>query len=323
MSTNSVIEWLTAFNASFIRMNSEDEFGFHLDLCNQHQKILILCNNIEVNLDNIGAVWFRRGWLNIHTSSVNARKLSKSFAPYIDRHLKEERDAIINFVFWSLQQKPHIGFPHQYDVNKLSVLSLAKLCGLNIPNTIVTNSPQEIDLIRESKQQSITKCIQNNLIARVSGNEFMLNSTCLVDNDFNEPSNLQPYYSLFQHCITKKYELRIFFIFDKYFPAAIFPWREEENIDGRCLERIDDSGLKTKRVCPVDLPSSILQKLKRLMSQLGFQSGSIDMIVTPKNEYVFLEVNPVGQFDYISKRCNFFLEREIASTLIEIHDEKK
>lgn len=46
------------------------------------------------------------------------------------------------------------------------------------------------------------------------------------------------------------------------------------------------------------------------------------MIVTPDDEYVFLEVNPVGQYDYVGKRCNYQLDKEIALTLIKMNNDK-
>ena len=48
------------------------------------------------------------------------------------------------------------------------------------------------------------------------------------------------------------------------------------------------------------------------MSCLGLDSGSIDMVVTKEGDFVFLEVNPVGQFNQVSKPCNYFLEKEIS-----------
>jgi D-alanine-D-alanine ligase-like ATP-grasp enzyme len=51
------------------------------------------------------------------------------------------------------------------------------------------------------------------------------------------------------------------------------------------------------------------------MNKLDLNCGSIDMIVTPKNEYVFLEVNPVGQFGMVSYPCNYNLEKKIAEYL--------
>jgi D-alanine-D-alanine ligase-like ATP-grasp enzyme len=56
------------------------------------------------------------------------------------------------------------------------------------------------------------------------------------------------------------------------------------------------------------------------MSSIGLRSGSIDMILTPSGEYVFLEVNPVGQFKQVSYPCNFKLEKRIAETLIHQHE---
>ena len=51
------------------------------------------------------------------------------------------------------------------------------------------------------------------------------------------------------------------------------------------------------------------------MDLLNLDCGSIDMILTPKNEYVFLEVNPIGQFGMTSYPCNFQLEKRIAEIL--------
>ena len=39
------------------------------------------------------------------------------------------------------------------------------------------------------------------------------------------------------------------------------------------------------------------------------------MIVTPEREYVFLEVNPAGNIEMVSKNCNYPIEQEIANFL--------
>jgi len=46
------------------------------------------------------------------------------------------------------------------------------------------------------------------------------------------------------------------------------------------------------------------------------RSGSIDMILTPEDEYVFLEVNPVGQFQWVAEHCNYPINQKIAEYLI-------
>ncbi len=41
----------------------------------------------------------------------------------------------------------------------------------------------------------------------------------------------------------------------------------------------------------------------------------MDFIVTPKYDFIFLEANPDGQFDFLSGPCNYFIENEIANYL--------
>jgi D-alanine-D-alanine ligase-like ATP-grasp enzyme len=60
------------------------------------------------------------------------------------------------------------------------------------------------------------------------------------------------------------------------------------------------------------LPTGIVKKIQKFAQFSGIKCGSIDMIVTPNDEYYFLEVNSVGQFQWLSKGCNYFIERHIA-----------
>ena len=60
----------------------------------------------------------------------------------------------------------------------------------------------------------------------------------------------------------------------------------------------------TRRV-PYKLPKKFEDKLREFMKLAYLNTGSIDIIRNEKNEYVFLEVNPVGQFGMVSKPCNY------------------
>ena len=76
---------------------------------------------------------------------------------------------------------------------------------------------------------------------------------------------------------------------------------------------------KPNRKMRYALPKEIENKIGKLMDSLNLNCGSIDIIYTTKKEYVFLEVNPVGQFGMVSTPCNYALEKQIAKTLI-YHD---
>ena len=52
------------------------------------------------------------------------------------------------------------------------------------------------------------------------------------------------------------------------------------------------------------------------MVKLNYRSGSIDMVYTKDKAYVFLEINPVGQFAQVSEPCNYYLEDWVAKHLM-------
>ena len=320
-STSNVIEWLVSFNAKFIRINTEDEVDVLLKINNQQESIFLNCNGEIINIENIGAVWFRRGWISIPVASPEMEEVSEEIYAKIIQHLRDERDAIISFIFDQLKRKPHINLPSSYDVNKLSVLMAAKRHGLLIPDSMVTKDSGIINNLNSFKDGYITKCITNGISIIIRENYMSFPSTFSVDDE-NVITNVSKYYySLFQTNIPKKYELRIFFLFDKYYPAAIIP-ENNDGVDGRILDVQTDKGLVVKRIMPIDIPNEIVCKLQLLMKELVLESGSIDMIVTPDDKYVFLEVNPVGQFDYVGKRCNYQLDKEIALTLLRMNNDK-
>ncbi|NJO92369.1 MAG: hypothetical protein HC831_27910 [Chloroflexia bacterium] len=67
---------------------------------------------------------------------------------------------------------------------------------------------------------------------------------------------------------------------------------------------------------PYKLPDEIKNKLIALMNEIELDTGSIDMIVDKKGKYIFLEVNPNGQYGLVSDTCNYYLEKEIADYLM-------
>ena len=97
----------------------------------------------------------------------------------------------------------------------------------------------------------------------------------------------------------------------KVYSSAIFSQRNEKTrIDFRNYDNIEPN-----RVCPFQIPMEIEKKIVEFMDYFKLKSCSLDIIVTNKNEYIFLEVNHVGQFDQVSRPCNYYIERDIVKYL--------
>ncbi len=87
---------------------------------------------------------------------------------------------------------------------------------------------------------------------------------------------------------------------------------EESSLDFR---EVDVNGNHPNRMVPFTLPGDVASKIRKLMKNLRLESGSLDFIVTPDDEYYFFEVNPVGQFDFLNEICNYHIEKFIAKSI--------
>lgn len=52
---------------------------------------------------------------------------------------------------------------------------------------------------------------------------------------------------------------------------------------------------------PFELPEEVAKRIRLFMQKMGLVFGAFDVIVTPDDEYVFLEVNEQGQFLWIEE----------------------
>ena len=73
---------------------------------------------------------------------------------------------------------------------------------------------------------------------------------------------------------------------------------------------------KPNRTVPYELPEGLRSKIAILMSRLGLDTGSLDLIRAADGRYIFLEVHSIGQFRMVSRPCNYNLEKKVAERLI-------
>src|SRR4029077_20858467 len=108
------------------------------------------------------------------------------------------------------------------------------------------------------------------------------------------------------------YELRVFYLAGECHAMAIFSQNDPETrADFRRYNR-----LRPNRMVPLRLSSETAARIRRLMDDLGLETGSLDLLQTPDGREVFLEINPVGQFGMVSAPCNYHLEKKVAELLI-------
>ncbi|WGH74745.1 grasp-with-spasm system ATP-grasp peptide maturase [Tenacibaculum tangerinum] len=303
-STIDVIRWLYHLKEDFILLNTT-EFINSITVNINTSEVLITTKDVTVNFNEVTSVWYRRGNFTLYDSI----ELKDFVGHKITKFFNEEKKALFEYLHFLLNQKPSINNYNVKKVNKLIVLTIAKQLGLCIPETRITN--QKNILEEELKDKSlITKPINNPI--NLYGDTYWLPTyTTSIDIKKTDLFNDCFGISLFQENIKKILEIRSYFLDGEFYSMAIFSQLDEQTkTDFRCY-----NNQKPNRTIPFNLPSDIEIKLKTLAEKLNLTSCSFDLIYTPYKQYVFLEVNPIGQFGMVSYPCNYYLEEKIAHKL--------
>ncbi len=299
--TDLVISWISSVKEKFVRVNESDKVELikisinNKRGCDVEMQITnIYEEKCNVRLSDIKSFWYRRGFFNIDFSANT--ELHHEVLKYIER----SKTTVVDFINNLLSEKFHVNKHEDVKLNKLVVLNVAQKLGLNIPDSIIGKYPQISKL-----SGFITK--EYNQVPLVINNRFLPSLTKDVNlNSFKFN------HSLCQRKIGKRFEIRSFYIHGDFYSMAIFSQRN----DNTKTDFRNDDYEKPNRNVRFVLPQYLKEKLKALMRNLDLNSGSIDLIYSDK-EFVFLEVNPVGQWHFLSKPCNYNLEKIIAKSLIE------
>jgi glutathione synthase/RimK-type ligase-like ATP-grasp enzyme len=196
--------------------------------------------------------------------------------------------------------------------NKLNQLLVAVDCGLKIPSSIICNKKDSLRNFIAKYEKVIFKPLTYHYEELNEDHYIESSGTCLLKSSDFQKYESYFFPTLFQEYIEKKYEVRVFVWQENIFAMAIFSQNNKKTkIDFRNYDY-----KKPNRRVPYALPPDILERIKRLMTKLDLTTGSIDLICNQYDEYIFLEVNPSGQFGMISEPCNFYIERFIAKKLI-------
>lgn len=299
-STYSVTEYLIYMNIKYFIINTDDI----VDIKFKGVDILFEIKNTKIKFSEIKSVWYRRGFINIKNFNFNNIKP-------IDDLLNVEMSKLIQFVYFKLESLNHLNKITNSDVNKLIVNDIARNLNIDTTDDYIISSKEDLkEIARGDENNFVTKVISGYCIQEFDGFSIY-NFTKKINIRENDSDIFFP--SLVQNYINKKYELRIFYLDSVYYAMAIMSQNDKQTtIDFR-----NYNDIKPNRNVPFKLPNEVEIKLDKLMKELDLNSGSIDMIVTPENKYVFLEVNPIGQFGMTSYPCNFNLEKKIANFLIK------
>lgn len=301
--TDPVIDWLLYYNVKFIKLTQQDLYDgskVKLDIKNNQ----FIYNGIDL-VKEINCVYYRRFEDNLNLNLRKGYPLNQ-----VSFELKYELRDLIKYIYHILKNKVWFPSPYKVGIDKLTALDIAKSCGLQVPNTIVTNSKDDIVDFINNNPHSIIKPIRFSGYYEDGEYTYNVYTNSISLDDIEKWDCQQFFLTLIQEKIEKDFEIRTFYLDGEIYASAIF-------IDDKGYDDIKRSfNSKSIKWLPFKYPNEIEEKIKNFMEKVCLNTGSIDMMKTRAGEFIFIEVNPVGQFIAPSDRCNYYLEQKIAKWLV-------
>lgn len=306
-----IIPKLTERHIPFIRFNTEDfplksRLTILFDNQGQHQENLLVPNNLEIKGENITSVWYRR---------PAPFEFPPEFSVAVRIFAEEESRETIRGL-WEILNCLWVNHPecNRRANVKLNQLKIASQLGLEIPKTIVTNDPNEAKrFINSGSGQIIVKPLSRGLIDDRTRSTIIY-ANIVESKQINQIDRVQHTPTLFQEYIPKDVELRITVVGDQVFAAEIHSQQREET---RHDWRHNALALEHKEHY---LPDKIKLKCLKLTQAFGLKFGAIDMILTPDGRYVFLEINPNGQWAWIEELTGLPISEALIGLLSGQHE---
>ena len=181
-------------------------------------------------------------------------------------------------------------------------LKVAQDVGLTIPETLITNDPAEA--------RAFWRTYPGEVIHKqfVGLPDTVRETRRVVTLDERHADAIAFAPVLFQRHVAAVAETRAVIVGDEVFAGST---------DLAALSQPQD--VRSRQDAPYvaeHLPDAVTSALRAMMARLGLVYGAVDLRRRPDGEYVFLEINPAGQFLYIELETGQPIAAAMATALL-------
>lgn len=264
-----------------------------------------------LDLDAVTAVWYRRPL----PPQIDPRVAE----PDYQRCAREVSESCLIGLADLLEARWLPGTPRAVHAaqDKMHQLGLASRLGLTVPRTLVTNDPGEMLRFHESCEGEVVVKLLHvvHAITHADGEKRVMFTYPLRRRDLVNRRTLRYAPMTFQEYVPKRLELRVTVVGERVFAAAIDSQASRSTRHDWRHYDCDRAGYAAHT-----LPDAVAERSARLVAAYGLRFGAIDLILTPSGDYVFLELNPNGQWSFAQELTGLPIADAIADELLGAAD---
>lgn len=241
--------------------------------------------NREVALGALRSVWYR---------SPSAFEFPTTMSATERRHAQHEAKLGLGGVLAGLPvlwvNHPSRHADAGYKPRKLVAAASA---GLTVLPTLVSNEAAAVHRFAGQSGQLgvVTKMFGAPAICEQGGRRVALTQR-LSGSDLGDLRGIEITAHQFQRWTSKREEARVIVIGRHVFAVAIRAHSDAAHVDWRA----DYEALSYEQITP---PDAVRRGVIAVMAELELVYGAFDFVITPDDRWVFLEVNPGGQYGWL------------------------
>lgn len=304
-----VVRRLRSRRARFVWLDPGDfpaEMGISISSDRKgRQTCTIHARNQILELGAVTAVWDRRPSAPRSSPEIKDRDLRG--------WVKEESRTFLSGLWQTMDCLWVPGRPlaGTLGYNKVYHLGLAARCGFKVPRTVFTNCPEDmLGFYGDTRGRLVSKVILRGFIP-VNGEYRSSYTFAAKRRHAINYRSIRYAPVILQEYVPKAVELRITVVGTQVFAAEI---RSQASHRTRHDWRHYDEDRAT--YTPHELPAAVSRCCIRLLRALDLCFGTIDMVLTPEGEYIFLEINPNGQWIWIEDLTRLPISAALANLLV-------
>lgn len=307
LTSDFIVRELSNRNIEFYRFNTEEltcSIDVTLDFSKNRYTLYDKKTHEVIDLLSFSSVYYRRPEL---PALNNVKGITNSEMQLILKEITYTLEGIYKILKDAYWVSPIYSIREAE--NKIHQLILARKIGFNIPKSFISNNYDDVNrYFSLSESKNIIKPIKSGLVEYDNGESAVI-FTSEINPDNIEQSELASCPIYLQDCVDKCADIRVTVVGEKVFAARIESQHNTETIiDWRKGENILPHS-------PIKIPIEIEVKCIKLIQALDLRFGAIDFVLTPDNEYIFLEINPNGQWAWIEILTKQKISAEIVNLL--------
>ncbi|MEV7283725.1 ATP-grasp ribosomal peptide maturase [Streptomyces sp. NPDC093252] len=230
----------------------------------------------ELDINRVRSVWVRRP--SPYTGPPGLREQDRRFAA-------QQASWGAGGILASLPEARFVNHPwHNRAAEfKPSQLSTAQRCGFLLPDTVITNDPEEArEFVASRPGGAVYKPLWNTPY-RVNGQPHSVWVREVRRAEITDAVSVCPH--MFQAKVDKAFDVRVTAVGDRLFGVRI----DSPDVDWRYRQEL-------MTCASVEVPETVARAVATYLTELRLIYGAFDFAVAASGDWYFLECNPNGQW---------------------------